>query len=121
MAISNVVFAIAMMLVLLRITQYLSLLSTRLFVMRRSASNALVMLKCANPKPDPNPNPNACSSAASRPLRPLAPIPTFTLPTPLTSTPHPTPLTSPPTLAPAFHPHPFSRTARPRYVFVLIT
>ena len=59
MAISNVVFAIAMMLVLLRITQYLSLLSTRLFVMRRSASNALVMLKCANPKPDPNPNPNA--------------------------------------------------------------
>ena len=44
-SIANVVIAIAMMLVLLRITQYLSILSTRLFVMRRSASNALIMLK----------------------------------------------------------------------------
>ena len=75
MAISNVVFATAMMLVLLRITQYLSLLSTRLFVMRRSASNALVMLKCANPNPNSNPNPNAlvmlkCSFAAAPKPRP---------------------------------------------------
>ena len=75
MAISNVVFATAMMLVLLRITQYLSLLSTRLFVMRRSASNALVMLKCANPNPNSNPNPNAlvmlkCGFAAAPNPRP---------------------------------------------------
>jgi len=58
MAVSNVVFAIAMMLVLLRITQYVSLISTRLFVMRRSASNALRMLKCAGASPGPNPSPD---------------------------------------------------------------
>jgi len=82
MAVSNVVFAIAMMLVLLRITQYVSLISTRLFVMRRSASNALRMLKCAGASPSPNPSadPDAlvmlkCGFAAA----PRAHIPTSAL------------------------------------------
>ena len=140
MAISNVVFAIAMMLVLLRITQYLSLISTRLFVMRRSASNALVMLKCANPNPNSNPTltpsscssalplplpltvtltltPSSCSSAASRPLRTLAPIPTFTLPTPThLHPPLPHPLTFTSHLRPRLYhhpsPHPFPNAAQ---------
>ena len=82
MAVSNVVFAIAMMLVLLRITQYVSLISTRLFVMRRSASNAFRMLKCAGASPSRNPSPDPdalvmfqCSFAAA----PRAHIPTSAL------------------------------------------
>ena len=44
-AVSNILIALTMLLVQLRLTQYMSLFSTRLFVMRRTASNSLNVLK----------------------------------------------------------------------------
>jgi len=44
-SVSNILIALTMLLVQLRLTQYMSLFSTRLFVMRRTASNSLNVLK----------------------------------------------------------------------------